>query len=427
MRRGPCIIRLALLCALLAPVRASAQYVFYTDTYEPSPALHRCAPDGSGLATRSLSAGTLPEGVAFDGVHNKLYWVEATWSGARIRVTDAGLLGGTTILSGLGSVRGIAVDPAAGWIFWTSSDQVVGAKISRAKLDGSQARVLYFVPGFNPRQIAVDTVHQMFYWTEFESDGIARSDYDGTTGQFALHLPAGSRPYGVAVNEATNELWWTEYGTGQVQKGALPPAPEGATSLAATPVSEAVAARSAALAGTARSRTSPLAAQAVVTGLKNPTYLTLDVPGQRFFVTTAGVGQTALSKANTSGSPLLTTLPVTENAFGGVAWYGSSLLGVDGGNGPATTPVALALRAGNPARGSAAIAFALPGECDVRLTIVDAAGRIVAVVTEGRHSAGWHQLTWMGDTGAGMAAPGMYVLRLEAGGHTLARRFAFLR
>jgi low density lipoprotein receptor-related protein 5/6 len=426
MRRGPCIIRLALLCALLAPAHASAQYVFYTDTYEPSPALHRCAPDGSGLATRTLAAGTLPEGVAYDGVHNKLYWVEAAWSGAHIRVTDAGLLGGTTILSGLGSVRGIAVDPAAGWIFWTSSDQGAGAKISRAKLDGSGAQVLFLFPGFNPRQIAVDAVHHRIYWAEFERDAVAQSNYDGSEGQFTFFRPAGSRPYGVAVNEATSELWWTEYGTGLVQKVAILPAPEDAPNMTARPATEDVAARSAALVSAANSHTSPLAPQAVVTSATNPTYLALDVPGQRMFYTTAGVGQTALLRANLNGTSLV-ALPVTEHAFGGVAWYGSSLLGVDGGNPPPDVPVALALRAENPARGSAAISFALPSEGDVRLTIVDAAGRSVAIVTAGRHAAGWHHLTWMGETATGMAAPGMYMLRLEAGGHALTRRFAFLR
>jgi flagellar hook assembly protein FlgD len=89
--------------------------------------------------------------------------------------------------------------------------------------------------------------------------------------------------------------------------------------------------------------------------------------------------------------------------------------------------VAFALRAENPARGSAAIAFALPSESDIRLTIMDAAGRNVATITEGRHAAGWHRLTWMGETDAGMAAPGMYLLRLETAGRTLTRRFAFLR
>jgi hypothetical protein len=347
MRRGPRIIRLALLCLLLAPAHASAQYVFYTDTYQPSPSLHRCAPDGSGLASRSLTAGTLPEGIAYDGVHNKLYWVEAAWSGARIRVTDAGLLGGTTILSGLGSVRGIAVDPVAGWIFWTSSDQGAGAKISRANLDGSNVLVLFLLPGFNPRQIAVDAAHHNIYWTEFELDGIARSTYDGTEGQFVFSLPAGSRPYGIAVNESTNELWWTEYGTGQVLKVAVPPAPAGTPSMAAQPVTADVATRSAALVNTARSRTSPLAAEGVISALVNPTDLALDVLAQRYFVTTAGVGQTAVRRANFNGTGL-TALPVPESAFGGVAWYGSSLLGVDGGNGPATAPVALALRAENP-------------------------------------------------------------------------------
>jgi DNA-binding beta-propeller fold protein YncE len=426
MRRGRSIIRLALLVALLAPAHASAQYVFYTDTFEPAPSLNRCAPDGSGLASRTLPAGTLPEGVAYDGVHNKLYWVEAAWSGARIRVTDAGLLGGTTILSGLGCVRGIAVDPVAGWIFWTSSDQGVGARISRAKLDGSNVRVLFLLPGFNPRQIAVDTVHRNIYWTEFEFDGIARSDYDGSAALFALHLAAGSRPYGIAVNEAANELWWTEYGTGQVLKVAVPPAPEGAPSIAARPATEDVATRSAALASAARSRTSALAVEGVIVMPTNPTYLTLDVSGQRMFFSTAGVGQTAVRRANLNGTGL-TALPVPQNAFGGVAWYGSSLLGVDGGNVPATAPMAFALRAENPARGSAAIAFGLPSESDVRLTIVDLAGRNVATITEGRHGAGWHHLQWMGETATGTAAPGMYVLRLEAGGRTLTRRFAFLR
>jgi hypothetical protein len=133
-----------------------------------------------------------------------------------------------------------------------------------------------------------------------------------------------------------------------------------------------------------------------------------------------------LRRANFNGSSLV-ALPVTENAFGGVAWFGTSLLGVGGGNDPATEPVALALRAENPAHGSAAISFALPSEGDVRLTIMDASGRNVALVTEGRHAAGWHHLQWMGETAAGRAAPGMYLLRLEAAGHTLTRRFAFLR
>jgi flagellar hook capping protein FlgD len=425
MRRGPCIIRLALLGALLAPAHASAQYVFYADTFQPAPSLHRCAPDGSGLASLALPAGTLPEGLAYDGLHNQLYWVEAAWSGARIRVTNAGFPAGTTILSGLGSVRGIAVDPAAGWIFWTSSDQGAGARISRAHLDGSGAQVLWTLTGSNPRQIAVDAVHGKVYWTEFELDRIARCNYDGSQKVVALFLGAGSRPYGIAVNEATNEMWWTEYGTGLVQKFAVPPAPAGPPDTAARPAAEEVAVSSSVLVSAAKSPTSPLAAQAVIAGLSNPTYLALDVPGQRLFVTTAGVGQTALRRANMNGSAL-TALPVPELAFGGVAWYGSSLLGVGGGNDPAPVPVALALRAENPARGSAAIAFALPSESDVRLTIMDAAGRNVATITEGRHAAGWHRLTWMGETGAGMAAPGMYVLRLEAAGRTLTRRFVFL-
>lgn len=426
MRRGRSLIWAAAVTALLVPTWASAQYVFYADANYPAPALRRCGPDGSNLATRALAAGTLPEGLAYDDVHRTLYWVEAAYSGARIRATDQGLSAGTTILSGLGSLRGITVDPANGWIYWTSSDQPVGARIGRANLDGTNVQVLLALPGFSPRQIAIDPVHGKIYWAEFELDAIARSNLDGSQGEFFTFLPAGSRPYGIAVNAATNELWWSEYATGLVQKLTLPPAPASSGSFTTRPADRDLEARSALMLAAARERATPLAAQAVVSGLANPSYLVLDVPGQRFFVTQAGVGATALRRANLDGTGLV-TLPVAQNAFGGVAWYGSSLLDVPGGESPPSAVVALSLRTENPARGHAAMVFALPVEGEVRLDVLDTSGRRVATLAQGLHAAGVHRLTWTGETGSGRAAPGMYALRLAAGGRTLTRRFAYLK
>jgi hypothetical protein len=72
-----------------------------------------------------------------------------------------------------------------------------------------------------------------------------------------------------------------------------------------------------------------------------------------------------------------------------------------------------ALRAQNPARAGTTIEFSLPSDGDVTLDVIDAAGRRVATLAEGTHSAGTHRVTWTGQTGAGRAAPGVYMLRLD--------------
>jgi len=424
MRRGQSWQWAVVVAAMLVPAWASAQYVFYTDTNQPAPALRRCAPDGSGAASRALPANTLPEGLAYDAVHNQLYWAEASFSGARIRRTDAGLGAGTTVLAGLSSLRGIAVDGTTGWLYWTASNQVGGATINRAHLDGSSPQALLSLPGFNPRQITIDPVGGKLYWAELEFPGVARCNFDGTTGEI-LVLPPGSHPYGVAINPATREVWWSEYGTGSIESLVFPPSPQAAPRDGGAPAEQDLASRSAVLLAAARAPAQPSAATASVGGFVNPTYLALDLPNSRLFVSQAGVGATSLRRLDLTSLAIL-TLPATQTSFGGLVWYPNSLVDVPGDN-PVRTPVALSLRAENPAHGSVTMEFALPAEGDVTLDVLDAAGRRVASLAEGRHAAGAHRLTWTGETAAGRAAPGMYLLRFEAGGRRLTRRFAYLK
>ncbi len=425
MRRGQSWQWAVVVAAMLVPAWASAQYVFYTDTNLPAPALRRCAPDGSGVASRALPANTLPEGLAYDAVHNQLYWAEAVFSGARIRRTDAGLGAGTTVLAGLSSLRGLAVDGTTGWMYWTASDQIGGATINRAHLDGSSRQVLLSLPGFNPRQITIDPVAGKLYWAELEFPGVARCNFDGTTAEI-LVLPAGSHPYGVAINPATREVWWSEYGTGLVQSVIFPPSPQDAPQDATQPNDQGLAARSAVLLAAARGRSQPTAANISVGGFANPTYLALDLPNSSLFVSQAGAGATSLRRLSLV-SLAITTLPAPQTSFGGVAWYGNSLLDVPAGDSPPVVAVAMSLRAENPAHGSATMEFALPSEGDITLDVLDAAGRRIASLAEGRHAAGVHRLTWTGETAAGRAAPGMYLLRFEARGRRLTRRFAYLQ
>lgn len=94
-------------------------------------------------------------------------------------------------------------------------------------------------------------------------------------------------------------------------------------------------------------------------------------------------------------------------------------LGVEG------APLALSFAAPwpQPARGGASFRFALPARGEATLELFDAAGRRVTVLADGPHEAGEHTLRWDGrDAGGVRVAPGLYLVRLTAGGRTLTRR-----
>jgi len=70
----------------------------------------------------------------------------------------------------------------------------------------------------------------------------------------------------------------------------------------------------------------------------------------------------------------------------------------------------------NPARGAAAIRFAIPAPGRVSLAVFDAQGRRVAVVADAPFSAGMHRVTWDGRAGDRPARAGLYFIRLDCGG-----------
>ncbi len=429
MRRRRSWIGGALAWLLAWPVPAGAQViaqtVFYVDTHQPAPAL--CAYDLSSgaLSTRALPAHSLPEGLAWDEANGKLYWVEAAYSGARIRVTDAGLGAGTTVMSGLGSLRGIAVDGAGGWMYWTSSDQGT-ATINRAHLDGTGHEVLLSLPGFNPRQCALDLVAGKLYWSDFEFDAWIRCNLDGSVGEY-LPLPPGSRPYGIAVNRATNTLWWSHYAHGELLSMPIPASPADAPAAAVASAESDVESRSAVLLAAMRERRAlPAASQVTVGGLPYVTHVWADEMTGSVYFTQAGNPSGAVRRVDVDGNGL-TTLSVPEQAFGGIVVGQLSLLGAPGEGGQAPAREAWALRSPNPARAGASIEFSLPADGDVRLDVIDAAGRRVATLADGSHGAGVHRVTWTGQTGAGRAAPGVYMLRLESGGRRLTQRMTYIQ
>ena len=99
------------------------------------------------------------------------------------------------------------------------------------------------------------------------------------------------------------------------------------------------------------------------------------------------------------------------------------------GDGPAAgATLALAPMRPNPARGSSVLRFTLPRAGQVRLELLDAAGRRVRMLTNGMLAAGAHEQAWDGRDAAGhAAAAGLYWARLSTRDGARTERFVLLQ
>ncbi|MEO6463342.1 MAG: hypothetical protein ABIP29_09725, partial [Candidatus Eisenbacteria bacterium] len=265
MRRAPFLHALALVATILClgAGAAAAQTLYGVETNFAAPLWRSSAANGTGVATLALAAGTLPEGLAFDESHRKVYWVEAAFAGARIRRANPDGSGLETVLGGGSAFRGIALDEDGGKIYWTSSNLVEGARIRRANLDGSNVELLVDLgtTGANPRGIALDLVARRMYWADLGQGGaVRRANLDGTAPEL---VAAFATPYGVAVDPAAGFLYWTNYGQGNLARMAIAGGPT----------------------------------TTLKVGLQNPTYLALDRAGGIVYWIEAGASGQKLRRS----------------------------------------------------------------------------------------------------------------------------------
>lgn len=82
----------------------------------------------------------------------------------------------------------------------------------------------------------------------------------------------------------------------------------------------------------------------------------------------------------------------------------------------------------NPCNPRLSVAYRLPEASEVALSVYNAAGRLVAVLDEGRRAPGEHEAVWTGaEARGGKAASGVYFVRLEAGGTAVTRKAVLLK
>ena len=149
------------------------QHIYFGD-YNLS-RISRSNYDGSNLSV-IIEGIERVEGLAVDWINRLMYWTSYTSATIEVATLD-GQNRTVLINTGLQYPRGMAVDPIAGYFFW--SDWGSAAAIERSSLDGSNRVKLVMNNTKWPGGVSLDTRQRLVYWIDGYHDVISCTDYDG--------------------------------------------------------------------------------------------------------------------------------------------------------------------------------------------------------------------------------------------------------
>ncbi len=209
-----CVFAAFMCAAAWFAAAASASDALFWTSYT-SPGAVRFG-DLAGSGARDLVTGeSSPEGVAIDLAAGKIYWADAT-SGA-IRVANLDGTGARDLYTGESTPSGVAINPSAGLIYWADSVSRTGS-IRVGNLDGSGARTLFAGESY-PVGVAIDPAAGKIYWGSYDTFKIRVGNLDGTG---AGDLFTGENyPTGLAIDPAAGKLYWTNEFAGTIRVGNL--------------------------------------------------------------------------------------------------------------------------------------------------------------------------------------------------------------
>jgi hypothetical protein len=137
-----------------------------------------------------------------------------------------------TLVTGCHLPDDIAVDLAAGHLYWT--DMGVpnrnDGKIERADLDGGNRKTI--IPEgatFTPKQIHLDEKNRKLYWCDREGMRVMRSNLDGSQIETLVEAGRGSADrsnpsnwcVGIAVDTYRGHIYWTQKGSKKGERGRI--------------------------------------------------------------------------------------------------------------------------------------------------------------------------------------------------------------
>jgi sugar lactone lactonase YvrE len=128
---------------------------------------------------------------------------------------------------------GLAVDVAAGHLYWTNmgNPKANDGSIFRSDLDGRNMTTI-IAPGdtFTPKQLQIDKPNGKLYWSDREGMRVMRANLDGSRIETLVDTSQGdARPgadpvkwcVGVAIDPVAGKLYWTQKGGDNAGQGRI--------------------------------------------------------------------------------------------------------------------------------------------------------------------------------------------------------------
>ncbi len=159
---------------------------------------------------------TLPTGIGTPAgpvpALSRMYWTD--WRLQKIRRADLDGSNIKTIVTGLDTPDGIALDVDEGKIYWADLN---AHKIQRVDLDGSNIKTIV-TGGITPNGIALDANGDKIYWADPVRDKIQRANLDGSNIET---LVTRLEPDGIALDVDRGKIYWVNRGPGTIQRANL--------------------------------------------------------------------------------------------------------------------------------------------------------------------------------------------------------------
>jgi hypothetical protein len=207
------------LAALPAPVSA-ADTIYWSNadpTTSANDSIAFARLDGTGgggqLPTPGASTANVA-GIAIDSAAGRIYWAIPIAAPGSINFASLdGSGGGGQISGAMEQPYGLTMDPLAGEIYWTNLSFVDGARhISVANLntgEGGYLNTTGATVGDGP--IVVDPASGRIYWANASTIGFARRNGTGG-GNLDTNGAPVSNPQGIAADSAAGRVYWINTG-----------------------------------------------------------------------------------------------------------------------------------------------------------------------------------------------------------------------
>jgi len=198
--------------------------VYYTE--HGTSTLKRVNINGTGNETVVSTAGSGARGLSLDLVNTEVYWT--SFIANTISKADYSLAlptAPTTILSSRDTPGDVVLDVAGGKMYWSE----VGSTrtIFRSNLDGSSVEAI--VAAANPNFLAIDTLANKIYWTNFSAQTVMRANLDGSSPETVYSV--GLSVEGIAVDPHNQYIYYAESSNGTINRTGYNPTPGSAITL----------------------------------------------------------------------------------------------------------------------------------------------------------------------------------------------------